>query len=149
MREQSQSEMREHNHEEMREERSTNPDSERSHPTTPQPFTDLSSLGLCRSGRKKTKCKFYGFLIMATALQSNISSTTANIYHKCVDGYDDYLDLNFDGTNNSTSILGQIYLSGKMNNEIYTLKEMMKQPDRKNFEEAMHKKVQDMFDNQI
>ena len=97
-------------------------------------FSSLLLL-LCRSLKflvkepyKKNKSKFYGFLIMATALQSSISSATANIYHKCVDGYDNYLDLNFDGTNDSTSILRQIYFSGKMNNEIHTLKKMMKQP---------------------
>ena len=30
-------------------------DSEFSHPTTPEPFVDLQSLGLRRSGRKRTK----------------------------------------------------------------------------------------------
>ena len=47
------------------------------------------------------------------------------------------------------SILGNIYLSGKINNEIYTLKEMMQQPDRKHFEQAMFEEVKAMFDNTI
>ena len=45
--------------------------------------------------------------------------------------------------------MGQMYLSGKINNEIYTLREMMKQPDRKEFEKAMHAEVQAMFENEI
>ena len=34
-------------------------------------------------------------------------------------------------------------------NECHTMKEMLKQPDRKEFEKAMGKEVQAMFDNQI
>ena len=46
-------------------------------------------------------------------------------YNSFLEGYEDYLDLNFDGTHNSMSIIGKIYLSGKVNNEVYTLKEMI------------------------
>ena len=55
--------------------------------------------------------------------------------------YDDFLDLNFDGTQNSLSPLAQIYLSGEVDNEVYKLKEMMKQPDRNHLETTMHKEV--------
>ena len=55
--------------------------------------------------------------------------------------YDDLLDSNFDGTQNSLSPLAQIYLSGEVDNEVYKLKEMMKQPDRNHFETAIHKEV--------
>ena len=124
-------------------------DSEYSHPTTSQPFVDLSSLGLRRSGRKKTKPKLYGFLIMAAAFQNNLYASASKAYNGYLQGYDDFLDANFDGTANSTSILGQMYLSGKMNNEVYTLKEMMKQPDRHHFEAAMKEEVEAMFKNEI
>ena len=90
--------------------------SEHSHPTTSQPFVDISSLGLRRSGRKKNKSKFYGFLIMATALQTTMYNGVSQAYNGYLQGCDDFLDLNFDGTPNSTSIFGQMYLSGKINN---------------------------------
>ena len=77
---------------------------------------------------------------MAAAFQNNISTTVSKAYEGYLQGYDDFLDSNFDGTPNSMSILGQIYLSGKINNEVYTLKEMMKQPDRCHFEKPCKKK---------
>ena len=76
---------------------------------------------------------------MATALHTTIASGISDVYSHHLECYDNYLDLNFDGTQKSTSILGQIYLSGKANNEVYTLKEMIQQPDRKHFDEAMRK----------
>ena len=39
--------------------------------------------------------------------------------------------MNFDRTQNYITILGNIYLSEKINNETYTLKEVMQQPDIK------------------
>ena len=59
------------------------------------------------------------------------------------------MDSNFDGTCNSTSILGQIYLSGKINNEIYTLKEILQRPDRVQFEKVMYEEITAMFVNDI
>ena len=82
-------------------------------------------------------------------MQTSLISTCAEAYTGFLEGYDDYLDLNFDGTQNSMSILGQIYLSGKINNEIYTLKEILQQPNRTHFEQAMREEVQAMFDNNI
>ena len=35
--------------------------------------------------------------------------------------YEDYLDRKFDGTNNKTSTLDQIYVSSQSNNECYSL----------------------------
>ena len=58
------------------------------------------------------------------------------------------LDLNFDGACNSISILGQICLSSEINNEIYTLKELMQQPDNVQFEKAIYEKVKWMFNNE-
>ena len=144
-------------------------DSDYSKPTTRNELVDLANLGLRRSGRKirpsaklkecdptNTKCKetvrlreSYGLLIMATDIKEACMSETISAYHAFLEGHDEYLDSNFDGTNNSMSIIGQIYLSGKINNEIYTLKEMMQQPDRIQFEKAMHEEVKEMFDNDI
>ena len=42
-----------------------------------------------------------------------------------------------------------MYMSSKANNEVYTLKEMLQQPDRKKFIEAMEAEVQSMFDEGI
>ena len=142
---------------EMREEDATtssnapHSDSESSRPTTSQPFVDLSSLGLRRSTRKRSLPNrlTYGLLVMAAGFLTVTAYAPTKMYHGFYSGYDDYLDTSFDGTNNSMSIMGQMYLSGKINNEIYTLKEMMKQPDRKEFEKAMHKEVQAMFENKI
>lgn len=88
-------------------------------------------------------------MVMVNDMKSSMKNIEAEMYTSFLEGYDDYLDLNFDGTQNSMSILGNIYLSGKINNEIYTLKEMMEQPDRKQFEMAMYEEVKAMFDNQI
>ena len=59
---------------------------------------------------------------MATDSKETCLSETIYAYHAFLEGYDDYLDSNFDGTSNSMSIIGQICLSGKLNNELYTLK---------------------------
>ena len=86
---------------------------------------------------------------MAAGFLTVTAYAPTKMYHGFYSGYDDYLDTSFDGTNNSMSIMGQMYLSVKIDNEIYTLKEMMKQPDRKEFEKAMHAEVQAMFENEI
>lgn len=90
--------------EQMRESASKLNDSKGSKPTTPQPFVDLSSLGLRRSNRKRKQSKFYGLFIMATALHTFIASGISDAYSHHLESYDNYLDLNFDGTPNSTSI---------------------------------------------
>ena len=61
------------------------PTSEHSHPTTSQPFVDISSLGLRRGKRKRNQSTFYGFLIMATALQQS------TIYNGISQAYNGYL----------------------------------------------------------
>eukprot|EP00957_Ditylum_brightwellii_P080228 6102127-Ditylum_brightwellii.AAC.1 len=62
--------------------------------------------------------------------------------------YQEYLDTNFDGTQNNLSTIGQIF-AAELSNENYALKEMMQQPDRKDFEAAMFKEVKHMFDNEV
>ena len=44
--------------------------------------------------------------------------------------YDDFLELNFDGTQKSLIPLAQIYLNGKVVNEVYNFNEILKQSDR-------------------
>ena len=52
--------------------------------------------------------------------------------------YDDFLESNFDGTRNSISPLPQIYLSGKVDNEVCTFIEVLKQPDKDQFEVVVY-----------
>ena len=47
-------------------------------------------------------------------------------YNKLFGNYDDFIDSNFDGTQNSLSTIDQICLSGKVDNDVYTYKDMMK-----------------------
>eukprot|EP00957_Ditylum_brightwellii_P004574 347702-Ditylum_brightwellii.AAC.1 len=56
--------------------------------------------------------------------------------------------MNFDGSNNNISIVGHIF-SVELSNKIYTLKEMMKQPDKDDFANVMHTEVKHMFDNEV
>ena len=42
-----------------------------------------------------------------------------------------------------------MFLPSKANNEIYTLKEMLREPDRNKFVEAIEKEVRSMFDEGI
>ena len=152
-------------------------DSSNPKPSKSQPFVDIASIGLRRGKRIKTpsqmlshpsdvkkrgRKKGYGLLLMGCALMSAIESpiqvgalknsvkeTYNDMICNAYTTYDDFLEANFDGTQNSTSPLAQIYLSGKADNEVYTFKEMLKQPDRDQFESAMYKEVQSMFDNNI
>lgn len=46
-------------------------------------------------------------------------------------------------------IISQICLSGKMNNEIYTLEKMIRKPDRGYFEKAVYEEIKAMSDSDI
>ena len=63
--------------------------------------------------------------------------------------YQDFLPYNFDATANHTSPLAQIYLSSKWNNEVFTLKEILQQPDKAHFVEARGGEVSSMFRHKI
>ena len=134
-------------------------------------FVDIETLGLRRSTRTRKQPdrmsaidpnsreipianRPLGFLILAASafISRGIGDTANNIshcYQSRVIEYEDYLDNNFDGTRNSTNPLAQIYMTSKANNEVYTLKEMLKQPDRMEFLKAMKEEVQSLFDEQI
>eukprot|EP00957_Ditylum_brightwellii_P002545 195488-Ditylum_brightwellii.AAC.1 len=62
--------------------------------------------------------------------------------------YQEYLDTKFGGTQHNLSVIGQIF-AAELYNENYTLKEMMQQLDRKDFEAAMFKEAKHMFDNKV
>ena len=87
--------------------------------------------------------------IQVGAIENSVKETYNTLICNAYTTYDDFLEANFDGTQNSNSPLAQIYLSGKADNEVYTFKEMLKQPDKDQFEIAMYKEVQSMFDNDI
>ena len=70
-------------------------------------------------------------------------------YNTLLHTYDDFLELNFDRTQNSFSPLTQVSLSNKVDNEVYNFNEMLKQSDRDQFEDAMYKEVKSMFGNDI
>ena len=96
-----------------------------------------------------------GFLILAAAafivhstlsIVSNTSSNIAHCYQSRMIEYEDYLDCNFDGTRDSTNPLAQAYVASKANNEVNTLKEMLKDPDHLEFLKAILFEVQSLFD---
>ena len=136
------------------------------------PFLDLDSQGLRRGGRRKQRSlklkeshhtdrknkelRFHSpKALMILALSAFTSTTTemCNSIHQCYQAraveYHDFLETNFDGSVNSLNPLAHIYLSTQSNNEVYNLKEMLQQPDKEYFMEAMRKEVQSMFDEKI
>ena len=78
-----------------------------------------------------------------------VTSSASNIFQSKSLQYQDYLQNNFDGTINQSNPLAQIYFSSKSNNEVYTLKEMLQQPDKDQFVAAMEKEVTSMFSHKI
>ena len=88
---------------------------------------------------------------MVMALTTFVRSTEAIANHTVksfqakVTEYNDFLQNNFDGTTNYTSPMAQIYLSSKSNNEVFTLKKMLQEPDKEHFIAAMEEEVASMF----
>ena len=138
-------------------------------------FVDVETLGLRRSNRVRTKpdrmsaidkqskeisqnslqtTRPLGFLILAASIfmtkgMDMQQDTLAHCYQTRMIDYHDFLESNYDGTRNATNPLAQIYLTSKANNEVYTLKEMLAQPDRNEFLKAMKEEVQSLFDEKI
>ena len=138
-------------------------------------FVEIETLGLRRSNRIRTKpdrlseidlkskeiphdppraSRPLGFLILAASafVAGGIHSpqeTLAHCYQTRMIEYEDFLESNYDGTRNTTNPLAQVYLTSKANNEVYTLKEMLAQPDRSEFLKAMKDEVQSFFDEKI
>ena len=69
------------------------------------------------------------------------ASLISQCYQSRVIQYEDFLEQNFDGTTNCTSPLTQIYQTSVVNNEVYNISKMLKQPDKFEFMKAMHEKV--------
>eukprot|EP00957_Ditylum_brightwellii_P167191 12727319-Ditylum_brightwellii.AAC.1 len=89
-----------------------------------------------------------GLLSVAIYTTKVIQQQFHQCYHACKVNYYEYIRSNFDGTLNRISIIDQI-LSAELSNECYMLKEMMRQPNRTDFEADMCNEVKHMFDNQV
>ena len=74
-----------------------------------------------------------------------LSTSSANCFQVRVTRYNEFLEHNVDGTPSHLNSLAHIYHSTLANNETYTLKEMLQQPDKESFMEAMHEEVDSMF----
>ena len=79
----------------------------------------------------------------------SVTAFSATCFQSRVIEYNDFLERNFDGSTNQTSPLAQISLSSQANNETYTLKEMVREPDKDKFVEAMEVDVASMFKEKI
>ena len=115
-------------------------------------FVNLDTLGLRRSPRIAQNSRKINYGLMVLALSSFVSACPqklANCYQARKIAYADFLDANFDGSQNSTSPLAQIYSSTKSNNEVFTLKEMLAEPDREEFMKAMEEEVESIFREKI
>ena len=89
------------------------------------------------------------FINPAESLCSNIPAQMASCFQSGAIVYEDFLHRNFDGSFNSTNPLAQIYLSSKSGNESYINKEMLQQPDKDKFLEAMVSEVGSMPKDKI
>ena len=115
----------------------------------------LETLGLRRSSRIKAlkDAELAESSNQPQAYLVNIVQDIPKKIHVCFqaqkESFSEYLEQNLDGTYNRISIIGQMFVAGKTNNETYTFKEMLKQPDKIEFLRAMKKEVQAMFDDDI
>ena len=110
-------------------------DSDYSKPSLIQELVNLLNVGLRHSGRiKKFKGNqailnistgSYVLMVMVNQVQSEINEYVKVAYHAYLEGYNGYLDRYFDVIQNLMSIIGKIYLSGKINYKIYTLKDVL------------------------
>ena len=73
----------------------------------------------------------------------------ANCYQSRQIAYIDFLEANFDESQNKNSPLAQIYNATKTKNEVFTLKEMLTQLDRDQFIKVMHDEVEAIFKENI
>ena len=116
---------------------------------------NLDEIGLRRSQRLRNQKRspIYTFLTttavsVGKAMMASQDSATI-CFQSRVAGYRAFLDDNFDGSANTRSPLAQAYFSSQANNEVYTLREMLAQPDRDDFIKAMEVEVASMFDEGI
>ena len=120
------------------------------------PFVQLETLGLRRSNRIKAlppRTKPYGLLVLAMSAITQTTNIVQNLSTKCfqtrIVHYQDFIQRNLDGTPNVLNPLAQAYLSSQSNNEVYSLSQMLRQPDKDRFIEAMRVEVESMFRQKI
>ena len=121
------------------------------------PFVNIDTLGLRRSSRVSRAPSRLGLLILATSafitptagLCSSATTCTASCFQSRAIAYEDFLERNFDGSSNTSNPLAQIYMTSQSNNENYTIKEMLGQPDKAEFLKAMEIEVSSMFRDEI
>ena len=119
-------------------------------------FVDLQSAGLRRSPRlamKRAGNTALGFLTLALSVSiqpiQQLLDHTTHCFQTRMMHYHDHLDQCFDGTTNSFNPIIQAYITSKYNNEVFTLAEMLRQPDKASFIVAMEEEVQSLFDQRI
>jgi hypothetical protein len=88
-------------------------------------------------------------MLAASNSYSTAVETVTHCFQARVVAYNDYLNHNFDGTPNHLNPLAHIYASTLSNNETYTLKEMLAEPDKDDFLDAMFDEVESMFREDI
>lgn len=78
-----------------------------------------------------------------------VAACTAKCFQSRIIEYNDFLELHFDCSATQKIPLAQISLSSQSNNETYTLKKMIKEPDKAKFVEAMEVEVAFMLKENI
>lgn len=141
-----------------------------------RPFVNIDTMGLRRGNRKIKGTKkliesrhtdpnnkslaFHAPLAMLILILTAFTTPLTEImqvgvqqgatcFQSRVMEYHDFLETNFDGTANNISPMAQIYMTTKANKETYNLKEMMQEPDKEKFIEAMNKEVTSLFKEKI
>ena len=121
------------------------------------PFVNLETPGLRQSLRSNkgedpkrliNRMMTLAFAAFVTPI-SLATETASRCYQARAVKYNDSIDRNFNGSNNSTSPLAQVYLTSKTNNETYILKEMLQEPDKLQSAKTMKKEVSSLFNKQI
>ena len=108
---------------------------------------------------KEVRHNLSAFMLLVLAISAfitpSIPTTQAlpdvitNYYQsRCIE-YEDFLDRKFSGTRNSTHTFAQVYITSNANNETYTIKEMLQQPDKMEFLKAMESEVALFFEEKI
>ena len=121
--------------------------------TIPSMPTPLDFDAVPESKHSPPRTSKYGLvatIMIATAnIASVIPQATTTYFKSRVIEYNDFLETNFDGTPNTMNSLSHIYQFTVSNNETFTLKEMIQQPDKDKFIEAMYEEVTSMIREDI
>ena len=107
-------------------------------PTSSEPqsshdaFIDLDQAGLRRSTCQRSSVErlTYGCLALLMMSITSIPPVTANCFQSVNASYNDFLENNFDGTTNASNPILQMFQATITDNETYTMKEMLQQPNK-------------------